>query len=190
MEIQLKNISKKFGDKKVLDKVNIIFNEPITCIMGTSGVGKTTLVNIILGLTKQDEGEITEIKDKKIGVVFQDDRLCENIDTIKNIELVCNNGKKEIEKEIENIGLKDVANKPVIALSGGMRRKVCILRALFFDSDIIIMDEPFKGMDDETRENTIEYVKKSLKNRKLIVITHNKEDVEHLGAKIEYLRKI
>ena len=186
MEIQLKNISKSFENKKVLDKINIVFKNPITCIMGASGSGKTTLINIISGLVKQDNGEVEGVKDKKIGVVFQEDRLCENIDSVKNVELVCKKSKEEIRTELENIGLKDNTGKPVKKLSGGMRRRVCIVRALMYEPDIVIMDEPFKGLDDETKKNTIKYIKKRLGDRMLLVITHDKEDIGYLGAEVVY----
>lgn len=187
MEIQLKNISKSFGDKKVLNRANIILRNQIICIMGASGVGKTTLVNIISGLTKPDRGKVLGVEGKKIGMVFQEDRLCENIDSIKNIELVCKKSKEEIKKELEDIGLKGSVNKPVMDLSGGMRRRVCIVRTLMYEPDIIIMDEPFKGLDDGTKKNTIKYIKERLKNRMLLVITHDKEDIAYLGAEAIYL---
>lgn len=187
MEIQLKNISKSFGDKKVLDKINIVFKNGITCVMGASGVGKTTLANIISGLIKEDSGEVIGVKGKKIGMVFQEDRLCENISSIKNIELVCEKSKEEIKKELASLELADDATKPVKELSGGMKRRVSIIRALMYEPDILIMDEPFKGLDDELKKNTIKYIKKRLENRLLVVITHDKEDIEELGAEIVHL---
>jgi len=190
MDIKLKNITKSFNGEIVLDGFNEVIKEnQFTCIMGESGIGKTTLINIIMGLIKQDYGEITGLEGKKISVVFQEDRLCEGFDAITNIKLVASRGisDQEIIDVLENLGLGDSLNKKVSLFSGGMKRRLAIARALVAESEIVIMDEPFKGLDKELYINTIDYVKEKLKDKTVIVITHREEESTILGANNIYM---
>ena len=118
-----------------------------TCIRGRSGCGKTTLIRLLLGLDIPDKGKIEGISDRKISAVFQEDRLCENLSAASNIRLVCTEtiSDRELEEAYKAVALQ----KPVRELSGGMRRRVSILRALQADSDCVIMDEPLRGLDEK-----------------------------------------
>ena len=152
--ITLKNISKSFGDKSVLSDLNTFFEiGKISVIMGESGCGKTTLINIIMGLEKADSGEISGVPES-ISAVFQEDCLSENFSAVSNLRAVT--GKKVAKETITELllsfGLNDKdINSPVNRLSGGMKRRVAIARALIAESGLIIMDEPFKGLDEETK---------------------------------------
>ncbi|MBH1941889.1 ABC transporter ATP-binding protein [Mobilitalea sibirica] len=187
MDIRLHHINKQFDEKQVLKDVNMTIVEgDIYCIMGASGAGKTTLVNILMGIIKQDAGEITGMNKRKIAAVFQEDRLIEHWDAVKNILLVCNKSMDEskVKDALEEVGLKDHLKKPVMDLSGGMRRRVAVVRALMADSELIIMDEPFKGLDEALKQQMIQYVKKRTKGKTVILITHDKEEALGLNAKI------
>jgi len=187
MNIQLKDISKRYDETLVLNHLNIeILEKQITCIMGPSGIGKTTLIHIIMGLVKADTGKMEGLEGKKFTAVFQEDRLCESIDAIKNVRLVCNKKITNVQiiEEFRKVGLIDYENKPVAKLSGGMKRRVTIVRALLPESDIIIMDEPFKGLDDELKEQVIKYVKQKTMGKTVIIVTHDKEEVDALSAKM------
>lgn len=187
MNIKLKNISKSYNDKIIFKQYNIEFKEHlITCIMGPSGVGKTTLIHILLGLVQSDSGIVEGIEGKKITAVFQENRLCEGIDAIKNVQIVCDRKitVPMIEQEFEKVGLTDYKDKPVSQLSGGMKRRVAIVRAILADSDIIIMDEPFKGLDEELKIQVIKYVKCKTKGKTVIIVTHDKEEADALYAEV------
>lgn len=146
--------------------------------MGASGVGKTTLIKIIMGLEQADEGKIIGINDKKISAVFQEDSLCENLSVLLNLKLVCENiSDSEIEKYLELLELKDCLHKRIKELSGGMKRRVAILRALLYDFDLLIMDEPFKGLDKETKSKVMDFVISNLENKSVIIITHDIDDM-------------
>ena len=187
MVIEIKNLSKSYGETVVLDNVNLTLDsvKPI-CIMGQSGRGKTTLFNIMLGLLKTDSGEITGAEDAKFSAVFQEDRLCEQLSAIMNIAIVLDNpDKKQLTDKLLKMGLsEDEIHRPVSQLSGGQKRRVAILRALVSDSDAVLMDEPFKGLDEDTRKTVIQQVKENLSGRLLMVITHNEEDAVALGATV------
>ena len=158
--------------------------------MGKSGLGKTTLLRILMGLEKYDAGSIEGMENKKISAVFQEDRLCENLSAVTNVAIVCekNATLQEIRKELENIGLSGSTEKPVRELSGGMKRRVAIIRSIMADSDIVVFDEPFKGLDVETRKTAIEYLKKKLKDRTVIMVTHDIDEALSLNCKIINLK--
>lgn len=185
MNIKLTDISKNFKKQQVLNNISLTFQYgKITCIMGASGVGKTTLAHIMMGLIKADSGNIIGLEDKKISAVFQEDRLIEHWDAVKNIILVCPQDitNEYIHKNLKEIGLSDYEKKPVSSLSGGMRRRVAIVRALLSDYDVLIMDEPFKGLDEDLKKQVISYVLKKTKDKTVIIITHDKDEVDMLQA--------
>ena len=185
--IEIKKITKKFGEKKVLNDVsfNIYKNEPVFLI-GKSGIGKTTLVNIILGFEKADSGEINGLENLKKAVVFQEDRLCENISPIKNLKIACPNVSENIiESAFIKVGFsKDDLYKPVKNLSGGMKRRTALLRCILYDGDFIIMDEPFKGLDEETKTLCIDFLKENIFNKYVLIITHNENDSIQINGKL------
>lgn len=185
MNIQLINLTKRFEDKTVLDNLTLTFTEGrISCLMGASGQGKTTIANLIMGLLKPDSGEIRGCKGKKITAVFQEDRLIEHWDADKNIRLVCDKSitSEQIMQELNTIGIVDYQKKSVSNFSGGMRRRVALIRALLAKGEIIILDEPFKGLDDALKKQVIEYVKRKTIGRTVIVITHDKMEAVLLDA--------
>lgn len=187
MDIKLTNISKCFGEKQVLKDVTITLEKGRTyCIMGPSGSGKTTLINILLGIIKPDSGRIEGLEDKKRSAVFQEDRLIDHWDAVKNVQLVCNSNITEamIHAHLEEVSLSDYEGKLVSSFSGGMRRRVAIVRAILSLKDLILMDEPFKGLDSSLKQQVIRYIKEHTKNKTLIVITHDQEDVTLLQAEL------
>ena len=183
--IKLENICKSYDEKTVLDNIMAEFpDDSITCIMGESGAGKTTLVRIIAGLENADRGTVSGA-----GVVsfdFQEDRLINDISAEDNIMLVLDKNdfgghdKKTMRKIInENLAevLKDYhSDKSTGTYSGGMKRRVCLVRAMMKKSDTVILDEPFSGMDEETKILAAEYIKKHRDGRICIVVTHEKSD--------------
>lgn len=182
--IQIKNLNKNFGNRKVLKNFNATFDVGATCVMGVSGVGKTTLINIMLGLTKEDSGEIIGLENKKVVCVFQEDRLLEDLTVLKNIMLVC--GREQVDKVrtlLKSLHLTSHINRPVHTLSGGMKRRVAIARALIKNADVYIFDEPFKGLDNDLKEHVINVIKSQTKSAVSIFITHNFSDIKLLNAK-------
>ena len=179
--IEIKEISKSY-DKKVLDKVSFTV-EPgsIMIITGPSGKGKTTLLNIMMGLISPDSGEVIGMPEKKSSV-FQEDRLLENFTVEENLKLVSDLPAEELKKECSILlGEKEFSQK-VREFSGGMKRRVSILRALLTSSEVIFMDEPFKGLDVELKEKVIRYTLEKKKDRTLFIVTHDTSEAEQLGA--------
>lgn len=183
--ICLNNVSKSFGHKKVFQHLNLTINSgEITCIMAPSGVGKTTLLRIVMGLEKIDSGCITGQKGKRFSAVFQEERLCEHLTAIENICLVTPYLAVEtVRQEMDKLGLSDCLGQPVSEFSGGMRRRVSILRALLAEYDILCLDEPFQGLDNARREQALAYVKQKTAGKTVLFVTHDEKEVLWLGAK-------
>ena len=188
MNILLEHVNKSFGNLQVLNDLTLCFEENQTsCIMGPSGCGKTTLLHILLGLHKPDSGTIHGLEDKRPAVVFQENRLFEQQDAFTNIRAVCKRPLSDelLAAEFDKIGLTDYNGKPVAELSGGMKRRVAILRALMTDnSNLILMDEPFKGLDETLKLQVMQYVKENTKGKTVIFVTHDKTESAALDAKL------
>ena len=187
MEIKVCDLVKSYDGKKVLGNINLTFDSSLpTCIMAPSGRGKTTLISVILGLVRPDGGKVEISGGDKFSAVFQEDRLAEELSAVMNLAIT----KKEPDRDeilsfLQGFGLeKEECMRQVSRLSGGQKRRVAIARALYADSQRIIMDEPFKGLDNETKMNVINRVKNKLCGRLLILVSHDESDAAALGAKV------
>lgn len=185
-DIVIKNLTKSYGEKIVLKGVDIGINygERIA-FMAPSGYGKTTLLRVIFGLEKQDSGEISGVPEKK-AVVFQEDRLFEEFSVKTNVKFAqkAEYDDKFVENILSDFKLLDDSKKPVKSLSGGMKRRVSIVRALVSDFDILAMDEPFKGLDAGLKDEIISATDKYTVNKTLLLVTHDRKEAEKLGCRI------
>lgn len=187
MPIEIIHLNKSFDGRSVLSDLCCRFPDgKITCILGPSGCGKTTLLNLILGLLKPDSGSIQGLPSKRIATVFQEDRLISHLSAISNVRIVLNHRfpESEILRALEAVGLGEAARQPVRELSGGMQRRVALVRALLADSPLVIMDEPFKGLDSETRTAVIHFTRRMLKGRTALIVTHDPAEAALLDAEI------
>lgn len=179
--IRFEKVTLSYGKEVVLRDFSCeISLDRVTAIIGVSGSGKTTLIKSILGLKTPERGRIIDLP-KKISAVFQEDRLFEEFTVWKNILAVCPeyaHRREVLDRELNEIGLKDVLEKKVYELSGGMKRRVSILRALLFESDFVVMDEPFRGLDEENRIRTREWVETKLEGRGLLLSVHENSATE------------
>lgn len=185
--IEFRDVSKAYEARQVFKDFSLIVRKnEITILMGASGRGKTTLLNLILGLEKPDSGNILGLLNQKIVAVFQEDRLCDSLSVQSNLRLVLNSKQKaeNLEAHLRSVGLEKELTTPVKKLSGGMKRRVAIVRAVIADSDIIIMDEPFKGLDEATKLSCMDYIKQNTINKTLIIATHDEREAEYLGGNI------
>lgn len=180
--IKIDELNKSFGDTAVFKEFSAEFEDgSVTCIMGSSGIGKTTLLRILMGLEDYDDGRITGIENKTMAAVFQEDRLCENLTVSANIRMTGGKDEKgiseqEVVKYLEIIGMKDMAGKQVSELSGGMKRRVAILRAVLADRDIVFFDEPLKGLDQETEKKVMETIVPLLSGKTVLWVTHREDE--------------
>ena len=188
MSIELVNVSKAFGETQVLRGLSERFAQgEAVCVMGRSGLGKTTLARSVMGLEKPDAGAVRGAKGKRFAAAFQEDRLVERLSAQGNLRFACGAALDEprMAEAFAAVGLtpQDV-EKPVGELSGGQRRRVALLRALLAPADVVVLDEPFKGLDEAARQAAAAYVRRMQAGRTLLCITHEEGDAALLGARV------
>lgn len=181
MDLVLTEVSKGFGEKQVLSRFSCTISDGGSCaVMGPSGRGKTTLLRLILGLEKPDAGSIRGVPKEK-AAVFQEDRLISHLSPEKNIALVAPKwGKSEITALLTALGLHDCLDIPVSRLSGGQSRRVSLARALAAPGALLALDEPFTGLDEQTRKQAAQVIRQYRRGRTLILVTHNETDLKLL----------
>ena len=189
--IELKDLSFSYGEKEVLKNLSYTFpDRGIFAVMGESGEGKTTLLRLLATLEKPCGGEITSTH-KSVAVAFQEPRLLPWLNAENNLKFVLS--KKKIasgtaQSLLRELELEDCAAMLPHELSGGMKQRLSLARALAADADLLLLDEPFSALDAALKERVAELVKNANKDGLTIVITHDKGDAELLGAKILTLK--
>ena len=183
--LKLQNITHSFGRNPVLKNVTLTL-EPgeRVAVMGPSGCGKTTLLRIALGLLRPDGGKV-ENRFTKTAAVFQEPRLLPWRTAEENVNLVLGDGKATLDtarSRLEILGLADAAKKYPGELSGGMQQRVSIARALAVNGDMLVLDEPFKAMDEERKAQVMALVAET--NAAILLVTHEKEEAAALGCRI------
>lgn len=185
--IHVDGLWKAYGPETVLSGLSLSLREKTAyCLMGPSGAGKTTLLRIIMGLERADSGRILGTGGKTFAAVFQEDRLLEGFTAGENIRFVTRTrySPSELNVIIKRLLPEDSLQKPVCEFSGGMRRRVSILRAILAPSDMVVMDEPFTGLDRDTKLAAVSLIKEYCSGKLLLVSTHGEEDAKLLEAEI------
>ncbi len=172
-----KKVYKSFGNQMVINGVSAEYLPGRTYYLTEpSGSGKTTLLRLLCGLEKPDSGQIgwegrSMETDGRFSMVFQEDRLCEEYSAIRNVEMVTGD-RKQAEEALLRLLDKEALHKPCSQLSGGMKRRVALVRAMEAETDAILLDEPFTGMDEVSRMAAEEYIKRKQGSRVVIIATH------------------
>ena len=167
-----------YENKPIFEGLALEIGDGITCLMGESGIGKTTLLKLIAGLLQPQKGTI-ENEHERISFMFQEDRLLPWLTVRDNILLVTDREREADEMLME---LEIDGSLKISELSGGMARRVALIRCLLFDSDMLIMDEPFKGMDSKLVEKVAWLIRRQ--NKPAIISTHSLDEVKALSAEV------
>lgn len=175
------NVSKSFDGKPVLCHFTLPLPVGVTALMGPSGCGKSTAGKLLLSLLWPEEGTVSA--PGKCAAVFQEDRLCMEFDAVTNVAMVCRD-RVRAEKALLEVGLGGLLGKPVSEFSGGMRRRTAIVRALLSDAELLVLDEPFTGLDEAGRHRMMEWVKKNIAGRSVLLITHHVEEARELAQRV------
>lgn len=183
-DIMIQDLCKAFDGKQVLRDFSAVLPAgQVTGLMAPSGTGKTTLLRILMGLETPDRGTITGLRGLRLSAVFQEDRLCANLDPVSNLRLVTPSLDWETaEAALAAVGLTDCLHQPARELSGGMCRRVAILRALLAEYDVLFLDEPFKGLDSETKKTVMADTRRRCAGRTVLFVTHDPTELAAMGT--------
>jgi ABC-type nitrate/sulfonate/bicarbonate transport system ATPase subunit len=188
--LKITNLGFSFDKKTVLENLSLELKKgEILALMAPSGYGKTTLLGLIAGLYKPQKGEI-ENTFEKVTYVFQEPRLFPWLTVEKNLLAVMNekdeNTAKAVAEYLSLVGLSDAANKYPGELSGGMKSRASLARALVYGGDLFLFDEPFAALDEDLRHDLTVKLKDYLRARgaSAILVTHNREDAEKIADRI------
>ncbi len=184
-DIVIRGLCKSFRGKAVLRYVSgTLAAGRVTGLMAPSGAGKTTLLRILMGLEQADSGRIDGLDGIRLSAVFQEDRLCGQLDGVSNLRLVAPTlSRADARNAMKAVGLANCIGQPTRELSGGQRRRVAILRGLLADYDLLVLDEPFRGLDQETRQLVMEDTRRRCAGQTVLLVTHDPAELEALGAK-------
>lgn len=189
-DVVVRDVTMRYGEQTVLSHFSHRFSAGRAhCVMGSSGCGKTTLLRLIAGLETPESGEIEGVG--KLGFLFQEDRLISHLTARKNVALVLTGRDTDARAgaALEALGLSDSMDKPARELSGGMARRVAIARAVLFESKLLLLDEPFRGLDEQTRAQAAAWVATQTAGRTVIAVTHDRQDAELLNADVFEMKK-
>jgi NitT/TauT family transport system ATP-binding protein len=194
MAIEIDKISKSFGETDVFRDFSLYLPDTgCVCLFGPSGSGKTTLLNLIANLEHPDTGKISRPA-SDISVVFQEDRLLPWVSAQENIKLVLENKYASSKEALKIAGdwlatvfLEESAAKKPAELSGGMRRRIALARALAFGGSSLLLDEPFTGMDTQIKNALFPLMSEIKKEKLIVLITHYPEEAVRLSDVVHVL---
>lgn len=178
--MRVEHVSKSFGGKVVFSDFSAEFPDGCTSVViGPSGRGKSTLFSMMLGFEKPDSGLISG--GGRFSALFQEDRLLGNMSVMNNLRLVSDD-RDRIAGLLSSLGLEGEQRNRVCNLSGGMKRRVSLIRALLTDYDTLLLDEPFGPLDEDMRRTAAGVILREVGSRTLVVITHQEGDADLLKA--------
>lgn len=195
-EVIIKKLNKSYEGIPIFSNLSMNFvMGKVTAILGPSGCGKTTLLNIISGIDTKYSGKVI-VKSDKISYVFQEDRLIAHLTIFENVAFVLKSIMNSMDINItvnEILGMVELSqykDKLPDKLSGGMKRRVALARAMAYRSDLLLMDEPFKGLDSRLKNTIIEkfLIYQRENKRTVILVTHDKSEAENIGDLIYFFK--
>ena len=177
--LKFENLTIRYGKQPVIDGLSHDFSEGcVTAIIGASGIGKTTLLNVLAGFIKPSQGAL-QTDHKAPSYIFQEPRLFPWMTALENVMVACKDSARADAMLSRLLPDPNDKNKYPNELSGGMKQRVSIARALVYDFDLLLMDEPFKGLDAETRRLVSNIVFEECRGKTVILVTHDQEDLPY-----------
>lgn len=184
--IRLRGVRVDHGDVVAPDGLDLDLPAgSLTALTGPNGAGKTTVARVLLGLTRPTGGTVSGLGGLRRAAVFQEDRLCGHLDAVANLRLALPRGTTPDEAldELAGAGLDEAASRRAVReLSGGQRRRVALARALAARADLVVLDEPFTGLDVQGRPQLLGLVARRAPGRTVLLVTHDLAEAEAVGA--------
>lgn len=195
MPVSIRDLTKAYGSQVIFQNFNMdLEDRVINCILGPSGCGKTTLLNIIVGLDRNITGSIIATEGSTFSYIFQETRLLKWFTVEENLRFVLKGldgleTEERIKTYLSLVSLWEYRNYYPDQLSGGMRQRLSIARAFAFPSDILLMDEPFKGQDPSLKEDLIREFNRLWEQdrRTVLFVTHDIDEVVLLADNVHIL---
>ena len=188
MNLEVINLTKSFDGRPVLSGLSHTFPEGrVSCILGRSGVGKTTLLRLVAGLEQPDAGRVLGVPEGGLSMLFQEDRLPPQLTAAGCLRCVLPKApdrEARIEEALRALEVNGEPDQPVREFSGGMARRVALARALLYPSPLVLLDEPFKGLDAATRDRAVAFARPLLAGRTTLLVTHDEADVSAFDADV------
>lgn len=193
MSIQVSDVSVWFEEKKVLKHITVTLpDRGSIALHSPSGTGKTTFLRVLAGLTRPTVGQVTGLGGKRVTMVFQEDRLLPWYTAYENVLFALPDDMENRERTaldwLERMELSDAVRQYPAALSGGMKRRVAIARALAYGGDVLLLDEPFNGLDDALRVRVAAHIRDAAPLT--VLVTHDQAEAALLGARTMELSQI
>lgn len=183
MSIVIRGLEKRFGEKVLFTGLDLTVEAPAV-LWAPSGWGKTTLLRILMGLEPPTAGTVQGVG--RVGAVFQEDRLCPHLTAVQNAALVLPGPPQQyhaaLRADFAALGMEDaVLALPAVRLSGGQKRRTALVRALWAESDTLLLDEPFTGLDPETLTRAAALLRQRAAGKNVLLATHDQAAIQALG---------
>ena len=184
--ITIDRLTLSYGSQQVLKDCSLrVEAGSSVALMGPSGCGKTSLINVIAGLLTPDSGKVSV--NGKVSYVFQEPALFPWLTAVDNINVVLSDGPETLpraEQLLEAVGLSDCRDKYPHQLSGGQKQRIAICRALAYGGDILLLDEPLKGLDADTRDQVSALLLQEWTGKTLLLVTHDPSEAQSLCDRV------
>lgn len=182
-KIRLSKVCKSFATKRLFSDLSLEFPKgEISFIVGESGSGKTTLLHMVAGIEPMDSGEIKGLCKERVSVVFQEPRLISSISVLSNLRLVSDASFAELNRYVNEFGVNIDLHQKVSELSGGMKQRISIIRALIAEPSLLLLDEPFKSLDVRNKKIVMHKIRDFAIGRTLILATHDEDEISFFAT--------
>ncbi len=183
IKIEAYQITKSFGENSIFSDLSFCIDTPgIWAITGPSGCGKTTLLRAIAGLEQIQQGTLSGYEKQNVSYVFQEPRLLPHATVLQNLLCICPDRTKA-RFWLSMVSLLENENQLPCELSGGMQSRLSFARAFLSERAIILLDEPFNGLDEKTKAKMIALIKEFSQEKIVLIVSHHKDELAALGAK-------
>ena len=182
--MKFEHVSLSFDGQQIFTDLSLSLSPgSVHCIIGRSGSGKTTILRLMMGLQSADDGLISGFDTLRIGVVFQENRLIEHLSAFQNVMLVAHPTITPTTVREALNGLEIFhQNSPVRTFSGGEKRRVALVRAVLHKGDLLLLDEPFKGLDTPMSIKAADFVRTQTDGATVLLVAHDREEALRLGT--------